>query len=219
MRGASATIAVVMPVSDWMNGGIGRWGLTRVWNSPSTSPPRTLTAPISVMAESAGLPPVVSRSTTTKVTSASGVPRSSKVPCTIWSPAVCMDLTVGRWCDSRRQARPRCAALPSVRYAVSTALSVPSPSVVDRYHDQTTRPESEVIAMIIECQSCPVRDLHCADCMVTALLTPQGAQLPLDASERAVVTRFVEAGLVGAQEAASVSARREPWAAHVRAVG
>ena len=50
MRGASATIAVVMPVSDWMNGGIGRCGLTRVWNSPSTSPPRTLTAPISVMA-------------------------------------------------------------------------------------------------------------------------------------------------------------------------
>jgi hypothetical protein len=76
-----------------------------------------------------------------------------------------------------------------------------------------------VIAMIIECQSCPVRDLHCADCMVTALLTPQGAQLPLDASERAVVTRFVEAGLVSAQEGASASARREPWAAHVRAVG
>ena len=73
--------------------------------------------------------------------------------------------------------------------------------------------------MIIECQSCPVRDLHCADCMVTALLTPQGAQLPLDASERAVVTRFVEAGLVSAHEATSVSARREPWAAHVRAVG
>ena len=73
--------------------------------------------------------------------------------------------------------------------------------------------------MIIECQSCPVRDLHCADCMVTALLAPQGAQLPLDASERAVVTRFVEAGLVSAQEGDSASARREPWAAHVRAVG
>ena len=39
--------------------------------------------------------------------------------------------------------------------------------------------------MIIECQSCPVRDLHCADCMVTAMLVPQGTQLPLDAAERA----------------------------------
>jgi hypothetical protein len=73
--------------------------------------------------------------------------------------------------------------------------------------------------MIIECQSCPVRDLHCADCMVTALLAPQGSQLPLDVSERTAVSRFVEAGLVSAQEAASASARRELWAAHVRAVG
>ena len=73
--------------------------------------------------------------------------------------------------------------------------------------------------MIIDCQSCPVRDLHCADCMVTALLVPQGAELPLDAAERAAVTRFAEAGLVSAHEATSASARREPWAAHVRAVG
>ena len=73
--------------------------------------------------------------------------------------------------------------------------------------------------MIIECQSCPVRDLHCADCMVTAMLVPQGAQLPLDATERAAVTRFAESGLVSAQEATSASARREPWGAHIRAVG
>ena len=32
-----------------MNGGIGAPGSTSVWNSPSTSPPRTLTAPISVI--------------------------------------------------------------------------------------------------------------------------------------------------------------------------
>jgi hypothetical protein len=76
-----------------------------------------------------------------------------------------------------------------------------------------------VIAMIIDCQSCPVRDLHCADCMVTAMLVPQGAELPLDAVERAAVTRFAEAGLVTAHEASSASARREPWAAHIRAVG
>lgn len=73
--------------------------------------------------------------------------------------------------------------------------------------------------MIIECQSCPVRDLHCADCMVTAMLVPQSAQLPLDAAERAAVARFAAAGLVSAPEAASAGARREPWAAHIRAVG
>ncbi len=86
MRGEPATIASVMPVSTEMNAGMGSPGSTRVWNSPTTSPPRTLTAPISVMPHSAGLPPVVSRSTTTKVTPASGVPRSSNVPWTIVMP-------------------------------------------------------------------------------------------------------------------------------------
>jgi hypothetical protein len=76
-----------------------------------------------------------------------------------------------------------------------------------------------VIAMIIDCHSCPVRDLHCDDCMVTALLAPQAAELPLDAAERAAVDRFVGAGLVSRETAATVAARREPWARHVRAVG
>src|SRR4051794_13885631 len=61
-------------------------GSTSVWNSPSTSPPRTLTAPISVIALSFGEPPVVSRSTTTKVTPDSGVPRSSMVACWYLTP-------------------------------------------------------------------------------------------------------------------------------------
>ena len=74
--------------------------MTRVWNSPTTSPPRTLTAPISVMPHSAGLPPVVSRSTTTKVTDDSGVPRSSNVPWTIVMP-----LTVGSRTDTPAKAR------------------------------------------------------------------------------------------------------------------
>jgi hypothetical protein len=73
--------------------------------------------------------------------------------------------------------------------------------------------------MIIDCHSCPVRDVHCDDCMVTALLAPQRAELGLDPAERAAVTRFVAAGLVSGQEAASVSARREPWAVQGRAVG
>jgi hypothetical protein len=73
--------------------------------------------------------------------------------------------------------------------------------------------------MIIDCESCPVRDLHCADCMVTALAAPTGSQLPLDAAEQAAVRRLVAAGLVSAQQGAAASARREPWASHARAVG
>ena len=57
-----------------MNGGMALAGLTSVWNSPSTSPPRTFTAPISVISQACAEPPVVSRSTTTKVVSRSGVP-------------------------------------------------------------------------------------------------------------------------------------------------
>ena len=78
--GAPATMALVIPVSTAMKGGISVPGSTRVWNSPSTSPPRTLTAPISVIIEpDVGEPPVVSRSTTQKVRSRRGRPSSSKV--------------------------------------------------------------------------------------------------------------------------------------------
>jgi hypothetical protein len=73
--------------------------------------------------------------------------------------------------------------------------------------------------MIIDCQSCPVRELHCDDCMVTALVMTPGSQLPLDAAERAVVDRFMGAGLVSIHEGAAATARREPWAVHARAVG
>jgi hypothetical protein len=73
--------------------------------------------------------------------------------------------------------------------------------------------------VIIDCQTCPVRELHCADCMVPALLAPETGELGLDAAERNAVTRFVEAGLLSASEAAGLHARREPWATHVRAVG
>ena len=80
MGGASTTIELLMPVSTAMKGGISVCGLTSVWNSPSTSPPRTLTAPISVIIDPASAePPVVSRSTTVNVTSRSGRPSSSNV--------------------------------------------------------------------------------------------------------------------------------------------
>ena len=68
--GASSTMAWVMPVSRETNGVMTECsGLTRVWNSPTTSPARSLTAPISVISAVPACVPVVSRSTTTNVTS------------------------------------------------------------------------------------------------------------------------------------------------------
>ncbi len=77
----------MIPVSAATNGGTGMPGLVSVANSPRVWPARTLTAPNSVMPASTGAPPVVSRSTTTKVTSDNGVPRSAKEDCTAWPPA------------------------------------------------------------------------------------------------------------------------------------
>ena len=57
MRGARCTMAWVMPVSTVISGGIARPGFTIVWNVPRTSPPRTFTAPTSVIAQSAGEEP------------------------------------------------------------------------------------------------------------------------------------------------------------------
>ena len=65
-----------MPVSETICGGTATPGSTSVANSPTISPPRTLTAPISVIASESGGPPVVSRSTTTNVTADRGVPSS-----------------------------------------------------------------------------------------------------------------------------------------------
>ncbi len=77
MGGAAISMDSVMPVSTVMNAGMRSPGLTSVPNSPSTSPPRTLTAPISVMPPPSGAPPVVSRSTTTKVVAKSVAARGS----------------------------------------------------------------------------------------------------------------------------------------------
>ncbi len=81
MVGAGTTMAVVMPVRTVMKKGISVWGLTRVSNVPRHSPPRTLMAPTSVILQSAGDAPVVSRSRTQNVTWANGVPSSSKDRC------------------------------------------------------------------------------------------------------------------------------------------
>ena len=77
-------------------------------------------------------------------------------------------------------------------------------------------------SLTIICSRCPVRDLHCGDCMVTALLDPDslglGDDLPLDADERAAVTACVRAGLITAESAATVRAQRVPLSIG-RAVG
>ena len=66
--------------------------------------------------------------------------------------------------------------------------------------------------MTVECRTCPVRELHCADCMVPVLLdlTAPSMRLDhaLDPEERAAVTRLVEAGLVAPETAAPRPGRR-----------
>jgi hypothetical protein len=73
--------------------------------------------------------------------------------------------------------------------------------------------------MIVDCESCPVRGVRCEGCMVTELyaLEPPsasttGSAMELDASERAAVAVFVDAGLVGPAVERALRARREPWA-------
>ena len=65
--------------------------------------------------------------------------------------------------------------------------------------------------MIVDCDSCPVRQTHCADCVVTALMSPSAAELPLDPRERKALSVLVDAGLVSERQASSVHAQREPW--------
>ena len=75
--------------------------------------------------------------------------------------------------------------------------------------------------MIVDCMTCPVRERRCDDCVVTTLMAPGSAELPLDPAESAAVSIFVGAGLVGAASALGLHALREPlehWAA-ARAAG
>jgi len=72
--------------------------------------------------------------------------------------------------------------------------------------------------MIVDCKTCPVRGQRCDDCLVTALFAPGSSELPLDTAENRAVAMFVGAGLVSAETADGLHARREIWGA-VRAVG
>lgn len=75
----------------------------------------------------------------------------------------------------------------------------------------------------IACATCPVREVHCAECMVTALLDPGAAaglaDLPLDPDEQAAVRALLGAGLITRSAAENARARRVPLRLHRAEVG
>ncbi|WP_306513351.1 hypothetical protein [Janibacter hoylei] len=72
------------------------------------------------------------------------------------------------------------------------------------------------LPLTIDCGTCPVRDIGCADCMVTALgsastlADPDPQLLPLDRREREVISRLIAVGLVSAETANEARAVHEP---------
>jgi hypothetical protein len=86
-----------------------------------------------------------------------------------------------------------------------------------------TNVKEATMMMLVDCETCPVRHLQCADCVVTALGLPavevtelrrtelplDGAELPLDRAERRAVSVLFAAGLVGAETAQAARAVRE----------
>jgi hypothetical protein len=51
--------------------------------------------------------------------------------------------------------------------------------------------------MIIDCDTCVMRDLECGDCVVSVLLGPPGAMTPgFDPEERAALEVLADSGLV-----------------------
>ncbi|MFQ6170562.1 hypothetical protein ACK8HX_03055 [Oryzobacter sp. R7] len=80
-----------------------------------------------------------------------------------------------------------------------------------------------VSTLSVECRTCPVRELHCGDCMVPVLLgltAPERVdRSALDHDERSAVTRLVRAGLVDAEEASRVRVSLAPTAEASRGGG
>jgi hypothetical protein len=53
------------------------------------------------------------------------------------------------------------------------------------------------VGMIIDCDRCTMRDIACADCVVSVLLSPPGAALPgFDEEEKAALAVLARSGLV-----------------------
>ena len=140
MVGASETIADVMPVSCTICGGMSRPGSTSVANSPSTTPPRTLTAPISVISSPPGGrwpvrrwspdPPPRTWSRPASSPQAGGAPTavgstSAKLSCS-------MDVTLGSGTDRSVLRTCRCVSLASRAGRQRRRLSTTAPCAVRR---------------------------------------------------------------------------------------
>ena len=79
---------------------------------------------------------------------------------------------------------------------------------------------------LVDCQTCPVREVHCPDCMVTALTRiPVGAlpqhqtstsepvaadRLPLDPAERRAAAIFLAGGLISRETVDTLTATFQP---------
>jgi hypothetical protein len=50
--------------------------------------------------------------------------------------------------------------------------------------------------MLIDCDSCAARDIHCGDCVVAVLLGPRGGTVELDSEEQQALTAFASGGLL-----------------------
>jgi hypothetical protein len=58
--------------------------------------------------------------------------------------------------------------------------------------------------MEINCETCPVREIHCADCIVNLFLEQPRGQTSLLPAEKAALEVLVKAGLVGQAASARV---------------
>ena len=50
--------------------------------------------------------------------------------------------------------------------------------------------------MLIDCDSCAARDIHCGDCVVAVLLGPRPVAVELDSAEEAALGAFASGGLL-----------------------
>jgi len=50
--------------------------------------------------------------------------------------------------------------------------------------------------MLIDCDTCAVREIHCGDCVMTVLLSAPGAPVELDSSEENALAALAGGGLL-----------------------
>jgi hypothetical protein len=50
--------------------------------------------------------------------------------------------------------------------------------------------------MLIDCDTCAVREIHCADCVMTVLLTERRSPVELDSAEENALAALAEGGIL-----------------------